>query len=200
MSFPFGQNMSSYPEWTWIVVGAVALIVVAALGKALFGRKRTPPERPPDLSIDVVALGAHGPPSSGIMLELHSAPVRLAAVVLAPAGRVRELPPLNELNDVFDAILPGLADVVAAHKPLIRKWPAQLSVGGFAHTFFSQVRLPGQGGKGTPWCLVAGLFKIEGQPSMAGLVLRTEKPRSSHRQEIIDGEDQWLGVLRARGG
>ncbi len=181
----------------YAMVAVVALAVVFVFLKAVFGR-RPRPEGPPDLAIDVAALGTQGPPAQGPVLEFYNVPVRLAAVVLAPAGRVRELPPLNQLDPVLDSIVPGLAKVVAAHRPMVRKWPAQPSVRGFAHLFFGQARLPGDGGKGTPWSSAAGVFKVEGHATMAALVFRTEGP-TSHGQEIVEREEQWLGMLRVKG-
>ena len=178
---------------TYAIAGVVVLVALVVLWKLLAGRKpKAPP--PPDLRIDVMALGTHGPPAGGPVLEFYNTPVRLAAIVLAPAGRVRELPPFDQLGDVFDAVVPGLASVVAAHKPLIRKWPPQPSTRGFAHQFFGHARLPGEAGKGTPWSSAAGVLKIEGQAMMAGMVLRTEGT-SSHGQEIIESQEQWLRIL-----
>jgi len=181
---------------TYAVGALVLLVALVVLWKLVAGRKPKAPA-PPDLRIDVMALGAHGPPAAGPVLEFYNTPVRLAAIVLAPAGRVRELPPFDRLGDVFDAIVPGLASVVAAHKPLVRKWPPQPSTRGFAHQFFAHARLPGDAGKGTPWSSAAGVLKIEGQATMAGLVLRTEAT-SSHGQEIIESPEQWLRILSVR--
>jgi hypothetical protein len=180
-----------------VLGGVVVLVAVVVLWK-LLTRRKPKAAAPPDLRIDVMALGAHGPPAGGPVLEFYNVPVRLAAIVLAPAGRVRELPPLDQLGDVFDAIVPGLASVVAAHRPLLRKWPPQPSTRGFAHQFFAHARLPGEGGKGTPWSSAAGVLKIEGQAMMAGMVLRTEGT-SSHGQEIIERPEQWLRTLRVKG-
>jgi hypothetical protein len=55
--------------------------------------------------------------------------------------------------------------------------------------------LPGDGGKGTPWSSAAGMFKLHGQPVMAGLVLRAARP-NSFGQVILDGEEKWLGCFR----
>ena len=181
----------------YAIFAAIVILLLFIVWKIFSGRKRELPKPVPDLKIDVMSLGTQGPPTGAAVLEFYNVPVRLAAIVLAPAGRVRELPPINQLDDVFDAIVPGLAQVVAAHKPLVRRWPAQLSVKGFAHTFFQHVRLPGEGGKGTPWSSAAGVLKIEGQPVMAGMVLRTEST-SSHGQEIIDTEEKWLSILRVK--
>ncbi len=180
------------------LAAVVVLLVLIVLWRLFAGRKpKLPP--PPDLRIDVMGLPAEGPPAAGPVLECFNTPVRLAAIVLAPAGRVRQLPPVNQLDDTFEAIVPGLAAVVAAHRPLVRKWPPQLSTRGFAHTFFGQAQLPGETGKGTPWSSAAGVFKVEGQAMMAAMVFRTADT-SSHGQEIVEAEEQWLQILRVKGG
>lgn len=181
----------------WALGAVLAVIVLYALWWVLRRPRRVLPKQVPDLAIDVMALPTVGPPPEGPNLYYYNVPVRLAALVLAPAGRVRELPPLNQLNDVIDAIVPGLAQVVLAHRTLVRRWPSQLSSKGFAHQFFSHARLPGQGGKGTPWSSAAGLFKIEGQPLMAGMVFRAEAP-TNLGQRIIEQEAQWLDILRIK--
>ena len=148
----------------------------------------------PDLAIDVMALPTEAPPADAPKLYYYGVSVRLAALVLAPAGRVRELPPLNQLGGVIDAIFPGLAQVVTAHRTLVRRWPTQLSVKGFAHQFFTHAKLPGQGGKGSPWSSAAGVFKIEGQPLMAGLVFRAAAP--TNLGQMIIEQAEWFDILR----
>lgn len=181
-----------------VIVVALVVVVFFIVWMVLRGRKREVSKPAADLSIDVLALGSQGPPAGAPVLEFYNVPVRLAAIVVAPAGRVRGLPPADQLDDIFEAIVPGLARVVATHHPLVRCWPAQMSTKGFAHTFFQHVRLPGQGGKGSAWSSAAGVLKIEGQPLMAGMVLRTEST-SSHGQEIVDTEEKWLAMLRVKG-
>jgi hypothetical protein len=184
-------------EGTWqvLAVAAVAMAVALFIAWRLFSGRRPAAPAAPNLTIDVMAQGTQGPPVGGPTLEFYNIPVRLAVVVLAPAGRVRDLPPEGQWHDLFDAIVPGLADVVASHRPLVRRWPSQPSSRGFAHQFFQHVRLPGQSGKGTPWSSAAGVMKIEGQAVMAGMVFRTQEP-SAHGQEIIESEEQWLRILR----
>jgi len=191
---------SSGNPLTLAVYGGLALVVLLLIvWKIVGGRRHSPRPQAPDLDVDLAALGEEGPAGLTPALELNNVPVRLAAVVLAPAGRVRELPPMNRRDELFEAILPGLKEVVAAHRPLMLRWPAQLSPSGFAHTLARHVRLPGEGGRGTPWSSVAGVFKIEGQPLMAGLVLRGESANSLG-QQIVDSEEQWLGCLRVKSG
>ena len=179
------------------IVVAIVAVVLLLLWQVLGRRKQVVHERLAGLTVDVGSLSTAGTPAGPPLLEFYYMPVRLAAVVVAPAGRGHELPPINQLDAVFEAILPGLSQVVAAHQPLVRRWPAQLSVTGFAHTFFQHVRLPGDAGKGTPWSSVAGVAKLEGHSVMVGLVLRTESA-TTHGQVTIDSEEKWLGILRVK--
>ena len=180
----------------YAVIAAIVVAVLVVLKKFL-GRKKKPKAAAGGQGIDIQKLPADGPPSGGPTLEYFNIPVRVAAVVVAPAGNVRELPPVNEMSDLYDAITPGLGAVVAAHRPLVRRWPKQLSAKGFAHSVFRNCRLPGEGGKGSPWCCAAGVFKMEGQPVMAGLILRSDGD-SSHGQQIMDEPAKWIACLRVK--
>jgi hypothetical protein len=160
-------------------------------------RRRVAAPLAPDLKIVVADLGNDGPPPGPPVLEFYNLPMRVAAIVLAPVGRVRELPPDQQIPTLIEAIVPGLDKMAALHRPLIRRWPNQVSARGFAHLFFNNAKLPGDGGKGTAWSSVAGVFKVKGQPVMAGLVLRAAEPNSLG-QTIIEEEYQWLGCLRVR--
>lgn len=187
------------PGWFAAAAGAlVVLVVVLIVWRVLAGRGPGPVRPVVDLTIDITTLGHSGPPPGPPVLEYHNLPVRLAAVVLAPAGRVQEVPPDAALPRLYEALVPGLAAVVAAHQPLVCRWPAQLSTRGFAHLFFQHVRLPGEGGRGTPWCSAAGVMKLGNQPLMVGLVMRTATP-SSLGQTIVVAAEQWLDLLRVRG-
>ena len=175
----------------------VVIIVLWIAWRLLRRRRRVPALVRPDLKILIAELGDAGPPSGLPALELYNLPVRLAAIVLAPVGRVSELPRDEELPALIEAIVPGLDKIAASHRPLIRRWPSQVSARGFAHLFFANAKLPGDGGKGSPWSSVAGMFKLKGQPVMAALILRTASPNSLG-QTIIEEEHQWLGCLRVR--
>jgi hypothetical protein len=203
---------------------AAAVIALWIVWRLMRRRKRPAPPLAANLMVEVAALSDRGPPEGPPVLEFYNLPVRLAAVVLAPVGPGRELPkkmgtgseparanpaepasgevpvPIffdDQLGPLLDAILPGLDKVAALHRPVIRRWPNQVSARGFAHLFFNNARLPGQAGKGTPWSSVAGVVKVQNQPVMAGLVLRAAAPNSLG-QTIIDAEYKWLGCLRVR--
>ena len=182
---------------SYAVIAAVVLVILYVVWRVV-GRRR--PEAPPDerdLAIDVASLPSEGPPSEGPALEYYYVPVRLAAIVLAPAGRAGRVPSLDRLSQVFEAIVPGLGQVVLAHQPLVRRWPEQLSISGFAHAFFRLVKLPGDAGKGTAWCSAAGVAKPKGGSVMVGLVMRAES-ENNFGQTIIERDTKWLDVLRVR--
>jgi hypothetical protein len=193
------QSASGIPMGQ-IITGVVILVVIAVavvVIKRLTARKVEAPEPPPNLKMDVASLPRVRPPMGGPTLHCVHVPVRLAVLVLAPAGRIRELPPREQLSQVVENIVPGLSRVLSTHAPLVRYWPGQMAVRGFANTFFTNVKLPGDGGKGTPWCSVAGVFKVDGQPMMAGLVMTAETP-ANIGQIVVERETQWLDFLRVK--
>ena len=184
-----------------VILAAIGLIVVLGWMRRL--RRPKPKQQPaPDLSIDVTQLGEAGPPPTGPSVELYHLPMRLAALVIAPTGRGSDLDGSDladedRLTALADQIVPGFGAVVAAHGPVVRIWPAQLSSQGFANSFFAQARLPGNEGKSTPWCAVAGRFETDGQKFLAGLVLRAQAANNlSH--VVVERESQWMDLLRVR--
>jgi hypothetical protein len=178
-----------------LLVGLVILVVVYSLWRLAVRRRKPPRAVTPDLHVDVSQLDDRGPPAEAPVLRYYHTPMRLAIVVLAPAGRDRALPAPEDLSDVVEAIVPGLSKVIASHKPVVYRWPAQLSTQGFAHGFFANVKLPGDGGKGTPWCSAAGVFRFRGQVNLAGLVMCAESAIHFGRRKI-EQEEKWLDVLR----
>ncbi len=183
-----------------VVIGAGvagALVVLVAVVRWSRARRGRAPVPTVDLSLDVEALPAEGPPPGGPQLTFYSLPVRLAAVVLAPVGIESELPAERALAEVVDQLVPGLMEVLVAHQPVFCRWPPQVSTQGFTKAFFSNVALPGDRGRGTPWCSVAGKFEAEGRPYLVGLVCRAERP-NSYGQVVVEKLGGWLDVLQAR--
>jgi hypothetical protein len=186
------------PTWfIGVIAAAVALLVAVVCARWLRkGRKvRWQPE--PELFVDVGQLDASGPPPQGPRVEFYGTPVRLAVVVIAPAGRQGELPPPGVLPNVMDRLVPGLPRVVASHRPMICRWPAQLSTQGFAQSFFNHVALPGDRGKGTPWCSIAGKLQVGDRVFLIGLVCCANQPNALS-QFVVQHEGQWLDILRIR--
>jgi len=185
-------------EWLPLIATIVVGLVVVFVLWRLLARRRGRLAKPEmDLTIHLASLGTAGPPPGVAVLEHYNLPVRLAAVVVAPAGRVHPLPPPEQLHTVFEAVAPGLGQVVVSHDALIRRWPEQLSTTGFAHVLFRHAKLPGDAGKGTAWCSAAGVAKVEGHSVMIGLVMRSAHPNGLG-QVIVEQETKWLDVLRVK--
>jgi hypothetical protein len=169
----------------------LAVILMLLLRRGV--QRKEPP--PVDLRVNLQDLPAGGPPAVGPRLEFYGTPVRLAVLVLAPAGRRAENADPPPLAQLYEHVVPGLAEVVAAHRPLIRLWPGQLSTRGFTTSFFHHVRLPGDRGKGTPWCSAAGRFEAGPQQYLAG-VLCVADQANSLSQVTVEHAGDWPGVLR----
>lgn len=199
-------NVDQVLDWGQRIVGSLLQWSLTILAIALAGymilqflkrRRRKPLPAQPDLTIDVTSLPDLGPPASGPELQFFNVPVRLAVLVVAPVGRVSPLPPAGELHGLLDEVSPGLSIVVASHQPLLRRWPGQVSVRGFAHQFFTNLKLPGRGGKGSPYSAAAGIFKLEDRPVMIGMAFRSATP-TSIGQHVVEEQARWLTMLQIR--
>jgi len=197
--------MDVQPPLIWLVmlgVGAVCLLVVLVLLAiaAWFAFRRKPgppPPKPLDRSIDLSTLDPSGAPADVPQLEYYGCPVRLAVLVLAPVGRDGSIPDKEQLPELLEQFVPHLLQVVAAHQPLLHFWPAQYSVVGFTNSFFVNVALPGNRGKGSPWCGVAGRFTALGRQYLAGIVCCGDDA-TGLGQLVIEQEQQWRDVLRVK--
>jgi hypothetical protein len=193
-------NLRQLPPTTWAitvvaVVGGLAVLLVLW---RLLRRKPVAKESVPlPLAIDVTKLAQPGPPPSDVQVTVYNIPMRLALVVLAPAGREGKIPPDEMLGEVIDGIAPNLLHAKNSHMPLVRRWPPQLSSQGFTQVFFTNVPLPGDGGKGTAWCSLAGRVEAPSGPVLAGLVLVAEKPNSLG-QIAVNQASQWLDIVRVK--
>ncbi|MBC7855430.1 MAG: hypothetical protein IAF94_18535, partial [Pirellulaceae bacterium] len=199
-----GLDFFADEETRLIALLAIGAAIALCLGTMLFlifrlFRKR--PSHAPDLQdelkIDVAALPASPPPRDGPQLEFYGTPVRLAVMVLAPVGRAGEIPAPADLTVTLENLLPGLQEIVSRHHPQVVLWPNQLSSQGFLQAFFNLAALPGDHGKGTPWCSVAGKFEGGGQQYLAGLICCSTGPNSLGEM-TVDKPGQWLSVLRVR--
>ena len=181
----------------WLAVGGIGF---GALLLFVFWywlrRSRRPQLLPtPEILIDVSSLDRSGPPADAPRLEFYGTAVRLAVVVVAPGGRDGELPPAELLPGLMERLIPNMTTVIAAHQPMICRWPAQLSSQGFAQSFFNQVALPGSRGKGTPWCSITGKLKVGERSFLIGLVL-CANTINSLSQLVVQHEGQWHDILR----
>ena len=176
-----------------LCLGAMVFVVRRLLRK----RPAAEPDRKHELAIDVARLPIALPPKDGPQLEFYGTPVRLVVMVLAPVGRGGEIPAPAELAMTLENLIPGLQEIVARHEPQVIIWPNQLSSQGFLQAFFNLAALPGDHGRGTPWCSAAGKFEGGGQQYLAGLICCAAGPNSLGEM-TVDKPGQWLSVLRVR--
>ena len=177
-----------------VLVALFSLIWIARRRRA----ERPPTDREAQPGVDLAALSREGPPPEGPVLEVYGTPTRLAALILAPVGRGRAVPPREVVAGLMEQLLPGMQRVVERHHPEVRLWPGQVSAQGFTQAFFNRAALPGQRGKSTPWCSLAGRFRGAGRDYLVGLVCVAEQPNSLS-QITIQQEGQWLQALRVAG-
>lgn len=146
--------------------------------------------------VDLGRFGTLRVPDSWPRLELYHLPVRWVFLVLAPLGRGGVMPRQEEAAGLVDQLVPGLGSVFTAQQPDVEIWPAQLSVAGFAHTFFAATQLEDQG-RGSPWSAVAGRFEAGGRKYLAGLIVHGGDPNNLG-QFVVQNDHQWLDVVRVR--
>lgn len=187
-----------------VLLGGACLLVTAALLVAavvIWLRRRPKGDDHAkgefDLTIPVGSLPSHGPEQVGPCLEFMHVPVRMAVLVLAPLGKKGAPPLATSAEQLCEAIVPGLGAVYRSHQPHVFMWPAQLSTEGFIHGFFRHAPLPGQQGRGTPWCAVAGRFADGEHFYLAAILCCAASPNSLGRMEARD-VGPWLDVLRVR--
>ena len=190
--------MAATPLYFLAAIGVIALAIV--IGFVLIIRwvvnSKKEPASPPQLTpVDYTALSSAPPATNRIRLEVYNVPVRLSAIVVASAGRDSQLP--SDIPKLLDQLCPGLGTVCNKDKPSVVCWPPQLSTQGFARSFFMKAPLPGEQGKGTPWCSVAGRLEERDVSVLVGLVLHAASPNSLG-QIVIERATQWLDVLRVR--
>lgn len=178
------------PGGTPTLIGAavVGLLVLWLLVRLLFGRKK-PVD--PEANLDQT-LAELPPPPKGprhYQLKVMNLPVRLRYVVVAPVGKR----PLGKVDSVLEQVFRGLGEVSIDDKPRVRPWPAQLSVAGFAPTFFRLTRRPEPDGKPSRWILLAGPARAGGAPVLLGLAVLTDAPTKTGLLTMT--ETEWGEVL-----
>jgi hypothetical protein len=189
----------TWPDHTAMVVAVVVgvLFFVFLIRRWRRRRPQTSDSGHLRLSIDVAALEQRGPDDADVQLEFYGIPVRLAVVVIAPVGRDGRVPNMNEVRQVVGPLVPRMSEIVELHEPMAFCWPGQLSSQGFVRSFFNNVVLPGDRGRDTCWCSVAGKFRSAGQYYLAGLVACASEANGMGQVEVKQ-EGQWNDVLRIR--
>jgi len=181
----------------FVGIGVVAVMFVLVIARL---RKRPAPTKVTvGLDIDLGRLPESGPPDTDILLVFYHVPVRLVAVIVAPVGRDGVLPDDNKLPDLVEHIAPGMMEILTIHQPVFRRCQPQLSSQGFTQAFFNQIAQCGVGGRGTPWCSIAGKLETADAQYLIGIVCRAASANSLD-QVAVASPGGWLDVLRIKRG
>jgi len=174
---------------------AVAVVLLALW--LLLRRQATPGgERAQGDSIDLSEFVVGGPPEGPSSVEFYGTPVRLQLIVLAPMGRHSQLPANEELPHVLNHFISGFTRLSGLHRPVLFRWPEQLSAQGFYQAFFNQLSLPDHG-KGSCWSAVAGRFTVSDTQYLVGMAFTAEKVNGMG-EVTVQHEGQWFDVLRIK--
>lgn len=164
---------SEYSEVLLIVLGALALLVLILLIYRLTRRpKRIALSDRSDLYIDVTDFSPEQVDYKAYpRLEWMGSPAHLTLIVVAfqgtGGGAMQDAP----VRALLERALPGLGPILDAHKTEIRLWDPQVSRRGFEQLFFHVVPLPGDHGRGTPWCSLVSRVEYKDRPLLLGMVL-----------------------------
>jgi hypothetical protein len=156
--------------------GLLGLALVAAALKSLLGGRGRKKGRARIARLDEDLADYPDPPPTrdGPRLFVDGVPARLRLVVVVPTGTRHEPIDLEEIPDLLNGLIRGLGACVASDRPRLRVWPPQLSVKGFAPSFFREVPAPDGDGALSAWTRLAGLARARGRPYLLGLALLTD--------------------------
>lgn len=187
--------LTTTPQGRWVAAGLLVLIIAAIARKFVLRVFRRPQEVTLVDPLRVVDLGAQPlAPEGRDGLKVRNLPARLGVVAIAPLGRVA-LPLDGEIPALLDGLVPGLGRFFDLDKPLVRHWPNQVSVGGFANNLALHLQVPGKDLGETPWCLVAGKTKWADGLLLVTLGLAANRP---NRLGVVRLEDEtdWMQALQ----
>jgi hypothetical protein len=189
-------------EVWWLIFLAAALLLLLLVGlllrrlcRGLFGRRKARPHWERDLRENLDELPLPVRPVGHLTLSVYHLPVRVRLVVVAGAGKERDLD-ATAVEKLLDRLVPGLRAVVERDRPRIRVWPPQLSQHGFAAVFHRCTPKHEEEGEPSRWVFVAGRTLLGRQPVLLGLGLWADEPNTLGRINLEP--HQWLDVLRLR--
>jgi hypothetical protein len=193
------ENLRAYATYilggSVCLVGLVGILLLAAVGKLLFGGKAKKSEHEKDLMENLVEYPDLKSSTGDKQLRIEGVPVRIRLIVVAPAGSASEVD-IDELFAMLEKIVPGLGDIYKHDKPRVRVWPTQISYQGFATHFHRNTETGAEEGEQTRWAVVAGRVKVGKTQFMLGMALQSIKPNTVGRRTIDSHE--WVSVLRVR--
>lgn len=180
----------------WLAIFAIlALGVLLLIWKMFFGGRQQP-RSSREWEKDEIELARCPMPTGsprGRRLTVYHVPARLRLIVVAPIGKEYQVDSRG-VEQLVDKIVPGLGNVVAADRPGIHVWPAQLSHQGFANTFHRCTPKPAGEDRPSRWVLLAGRAKIGKQSVLLGLGAWADEANTIGRRTLEPHE--WVDVVR----
>jgi hypothetical protein len=200
MTPPDVQSFLNAGGW---IVGLVLLAVVAwlllwAVVRLLFRRRRKPPVAVLDLTED---LATYPPPPAlwgSRRLTVYDLPVRLRLVVAAPLGTEAGALHEEDIERMLDLVIPGLSAFLKSDKPRIRAWPTQLSHQGFTAAFRRFTLRPDPENPVSRWVLVMGKALIGRRPVAIGFACLADRDNTLSRV-VVEQPHQWMEAMRIKG-
>jgi hypothetical protein len=176
---------SNLPLLGGIAGGLLLLLAVLFLFR---GKKKVDPEA--NLGEDLAAIGPAPKGPRHYQLFVMNQPVRLRLVVIAPMGKKV----VGKIDTALEQVFRGLGEVAIDDKPRVRLWPPQLSVAGFAPSFFRLTKRPEPDGKASTWILLAGPARAGATPVLLGLAVQADELTKMGLLTMT--ETKWGEVLR----
>jgi len=198
-----------------LLLGSCGLLVLAIALKwgysVVLSKTKSRVKGDSSLTIDVAKFSQEPPPLAPMLLDFYGIPMRLSAIVAAPAGRASNLPLDNQsLLLQCESALPRLGRIAELHKTKIIRWPTQLSVTGFTHALLREASLPDGKQTRSRWTVVTGPVEAETPSGTIGLQEETgtrlltvalflcaEEP-NAYNQEAVPAPHQWRRILQVR--
>ena len=153
----------------------VGLVVVLLLVRMLGSRKKLPVDPEEDQREDLKRYPVLPAKKEGPQIFVQGVDARLRLVVVAPVGKQQKPIRLDEVPELLNDFMRGLSGFLQSDKPRVTVWPPQLSVAGFAPSFFRLVPPPDPPGSKSHWIRVAGPIKVAGVPYLLGLAFFSEE-------------------------
>ena len=97
---------------------------------------------------------------------------------------------------ILNHFISDFTRISGLHRPVVFRWPEQLSAQGFFQAFFNQLSLPDHG-RGSCWSAVAGRFTVSEAQYLVGMAFTAEKANGMG-EVTVQHEGQWFDVLRIK--
>ncbi len=191
----FLESLTSSPLLLYGGIAAGVLILLLILVALMRRGGKKPVDQESGMDED---LSEYPPPPGQAgprRLTVHGRPVRLRLVVVAPVGK-RKIAEGGAVEALLDQVLRGLGQIAQQDRPRVRVWPPQLSLQGFAPTFFRRTQCPDRAGKPSHWLMAAGPARAGGAPVLLGLAMWADDKGPMEQAILL--ETDWDAALQIK--